>query len=304
MQCTTRGIGLSKVISFGNALTLGAADYLEYLATDPQTSIICMYLEGVNDGRKFMELVRRVNPEKPVIIWKGGVTESGARAVSTHTGSLAGDERIWDAFFKQTGATRVTSLEEMADVTMTFLRLKPFSNRRVAVFGSGGGGANVARGDICAGEGLEVPTLSLETRRKLMEFIPLVNQSVLNPLDTPFLLYDSSCLQRTLDLLAADPLIDILILNASVDLLAHMLETSVQDYHQFEKCVSGFIRENKAGKPLVVALMDQSNTGKTREYASKLREADITVYESLRDACRALNRFSHYHEFIAEPKCK
>ena len=302
LQCATRGIGLSKVISFGNALTLGATDYLEYLATDPQTSIICMYLEGVNDGRKFTELVRQINPEKPVIIWKGGITESGARAVSTHTGSLAGDERIWDAFFKQTKAVRVASLEELADTTMTFLRLKPFTGKRAAVFGSGGGGANVARGDICASEGIEVPALSLETRKKLMEFIPLVNQSVLNPMDTPPLIHDRTCLQKALNLLVADPVIDVLILNASTDSFAQMVEGSGQAFHEFKECVSRFTQEDQSGKPLVVALMDQSNTGKIKEYTLKLRKANIIVYESLRDACRALNRFSNYHKVISELK--
>ena len=296
-QCAARGIGVSKVISFGNALTLGATDFLEYLAADPQTSIICMYLEGVNDGRRFTELVRQINPRKPVIIWKGGITESGARAVATHTGSLAGDERIWDAFFRQTKATRVATLEEMADTTMTFLRLKPFKGRRVAVFGSGGGGANVARGDICASEGIEVPALSLHTRKKLMEFIPLVNHSVMNPLDTPFLIHNSSHLQKTLDLSAADPIIDIIILNASLASLDYMSEV---EYEGFKRCISRFTQEGRSGKPLVVALMDQSNNGKTKYYASKLREANITVYETLRDACRALKRFADYHKYMAE----
>ena len=303
-QCAARGMGVSKVISFGNALTLGATEYLEYLATDPQTSIICMYLEGVNDGRKFIKLVRQINPVKPSIIWKGGLTESGARAVSTHTGSLAGDERIWDAFFKQTKAIRVASLEEMADAAMTFIKLKPFTGRRAAVFGGGGGGANVARGDICTAEGIEVPALSLNTRKKLMEFIPLVNQSVMNPMDTPALVHDNTILQKTLELLVVDPVIDVVIMNVALDSLVYMEEKDRKSYEGLKKIIAKFTQENQTGKPLVIALLDQSNLGKSRYYADQLREANITVYESLRDACRALNRFSRYHEFIQSLKIR
>jgi len=107
------GIGFSKVISYGNALIVDAPDFLEYLAEDTETRIICAYLEGVRDGRRLMEIVRRINPVKPVIIWKGGLTSSGARAAVSHTGSLAGNRQIWGAFFKQTGAIEVNSIEEM-----------------------------------------------------------------------------------------------------------------------------------------------------------------------------------------------
>jgi acyl-CoA synthetase (NDP forming) len=300
LQCSVRGIGISKIISFGNALTLGAPDYLEYLAKDPQTDVICMYLEGMNDGRRFTELVRQTNRQKPVIIWKGGINESGARAVSTHTGSLAGDMRIWDAFFRQTKAIRVDSLEEMADIAMTFVRMKPFKVRRAAVFGAGGGGANVVRGDICTSEGIDVPALSLDTRKKLMEYIPLVNQSVMNPMDTPFLLYNSVDLDRTLKLLAADPVIDILIMHASAGTLYEMSQGTGKAFSEFKECIIRFNEEDRSGKPLVVALMDPSCRGGLQEYATKLRGADITVYDSLRDACRALYRFTRYNEFIAE----
>jgi acyl-CoA synthetase (NDP forming) len=107
LQGPKLGLGFSKVISYGNALVMDAPDFLEYLAADPETQIICMYLEGIRDGGKLTRIVRQVNPVKPVIIWKAGLTESGARAAMSHTGSLAGDGQIWEAFFEQTGAVRV-----------------------------------------------------------------------------------------------------------------------------------------------------------------------------------------------------
>jgi acyl-CoA synthetase (NDP forming) len=119
------GIRFSKVISFGNACGLQALDFLEYLAEDTETKIITMYLEGIKNGNEFTRLVRAINRTKPVIVWKGGLTESGSRAVASHTGSLAGEGRVWDAFFAQTGAVRVNSLEEIVDVVMAFQHLTP-----------------------------------------------------------------------------------------------------------------------------------------------------------------------------------
>ena len=117
MQGPHLGIGFSKVISYGNALVMDAIDFLDYLAGDDETRIICMYLEGVRkDGGELMQLVRRTNAKKPVVVWKGGLTHSGARAASSHTGSLAGDRQVWDAFFKQTGAISAVGIDEMIDL--------------------------------------------------------------------------------------------------------------------------------------------------------------------------------------------
>ena len=115
------GIRFSKVISFGNACLLGATDFLEYLKEDPDTKIVALYLEGMKDGPRLVRLVREMNPTKPVIIWKAGLTEAGARAAASHTGSLAGTRQIWDTFFRQTGAVPATGLDELADIIMTFL---------------------------------------------------------------------------------------------------------------------------------------------------------------------------------------
>ena len=290
------GIGFSKVISYGNALMMDSTDFLEYLATDPETQIICMYIEGVKDGNKLTNLVRQLNLKKPVVIWKGGLTSSGARAAATHTGSLAGDRQIWNSFFKQTGAIRVGSTEEMADVCMTFLRVKPLSGRRVAVFG-GGGGNNVATGDTCAEEGLEVLALSEETRRWLMEFVSLVNQSVINPLDAGTVFAEASRLRRATEIVAADPGVDMIILHMGAD-FANWL--SAEAWARFKKCAAEMTQENPAGKPLIMAAQGLGKAGDTERFAQELREAGLTVYGSLLRACRALSRFAAYHQFIAE----
>jgi len=136
-EATGSGIRFSKVISYGNACDLNEVDFLEYLAHDPETRIIAAYMEGPRDGQRFMKLVQDVSKTKPVLIWKVGLTREGAQAVSSHTASLGGEEATWGAFFKQTGAVRVESKEELIDTIMALLHLPPSTGRRVAVIGGG-----------------------------------------------------------------------------------------------------------------------------------------------------------------------
>ena len=132
------GVYFSKLISLGNAAGLQVEDFLEYLYQDPETHIITMYLEGVKNGNRLTQLIKEINRTKPVVILKAGLTETGSRAVASHTGSMAGEGRIWDAFFKQTGAIRVNSLEEIVDVVLPFLYSKQCTGNRALIFGGGG----------------------------------------------------------------------------------------------------------------------------------------------------------------------
>jgi acyl-CoA synthetase (NDP forming) len=209
------GIRFSKVISFGNACGLQALDFLEYLAEDTETKIITMYLEGIKNGNEFTRLVRAINRTKPVIVWKGGLTESGSRAVASHTGSLAGEGRVWDAFYAQTGAVRVNSLEEIADAVLAFQHLPPPRGRRALLLG-GGGGNSVALADVCGREGLTVPPLADETRRKLAGFFPLAGNSIRNPLDVWAVQENVDLLRRAVELAVADPAIDLVIMERHV----------------------------------------------------------------------------------------
>ena len=290
------GIGFSKVVSYGNALMMDCTDFLEYLATDPETRIICLYLEGVKDGRRLVELAREVGRTKPVIVWKGGLTALGARAAVTHTASLAGDGRIWTAFFRQTGAVPVGSIEEMADAAMTFLRLRPMLQARVAII-VGGGGSNVANGDICSQEGIEVPPVSAETRTRLLGLLSLVNQSVVNPIDSPRVLYEPPLLRQVLETLTADPSVDLVILHIST---YFRTRATPEVRARFKTCITDFCRQNP-NKPILVVVRGSDRMGGEAELTiQEMREADVTTYSSLRAACRALKRFTTYHTFMAQ----
>ena len=307
------GIYFSKAVSFGNALGFDSPDFLEYLATDPETGIICMYLEGVRDGRRLTELVREINRTKPVIVWKGGLTEWGAKAAASHTGSLGGEKEIWDAFYRQTGAVRVDTLEELFDVTMTFLYLHPLPSRRIALIGAGGGNS-VAGADVCAREGLELPTLSQKTLRELGSFIPPEGTIIRNPLDIGIVLRDIDLLLRTLEPVAADSVIDSIIFAMPIALVLSGMDRAALSSQDEQVLLSAmdkqvrkvldiiikFDHENIHHKPLILVLqpgMGPPVPGMRGRVQRELFEAKIPVYLSLERASRAMGKFIQYHEY-------
>lgn len=294
------GIRFSKVISFGNALLLDSTDFLEYLAQDPETRIIGMYLEGVKDGRKLFQLVQEINRQKPIILWKGGLTEPGGRAASSHTGSLAGEEAIWEAFFRQTGAVRVNSLDEMADVVVTFLLARPATGRRVAIVGVGGGNS-VWSADACARDGLEVPTFMAETLKELRSFIAPAGNIIRNPIDAGEALSDVMLLERTLRLVARDPLIDMIILTEEIEPFLHRNGSQIE---KLSEVLCG-LAEEFPQKPLGVILHSYSGEASRAprdQLTAALTKAGVPIYRNLPRASRGLAKFTRYHTFMSQPR--
>ena len=165
---TGRGLRFSKVVSYGNALDLNGTDFLEYITVDPDTKIILLYLEGLQDGRRFFRLLQECTKEKPVVLLKAGLSESGAGAAASHTGSLAGSRQVWQSLFRQTGAIPVETLEEAVDQLIALQNMPPVKGRRVGLVGRGGG-IGVITSDMCEREGLNVPQFSPQIREQLQK---------------------------------------------------------------------------------------------------------------------------------------
>ena len=296
------GIGFSKFISYGNGCVIDSTDFLDYLATDPETSLITLYIEGVRDGQKLFKQVKEINRIKPVIIWKGGMTEVGARAASSHTGSLAGNIAVWNAFFKQTGVVQVNSLDELADVVMTFLYLSPPRGRRAALF-LGGGGHSVVTADFFAREGLEVPILGFETRLKLKEIMPAVGTSLKNPIDCEPMMREPILLEPALKIVAQDPSIDILIANLHLDMLWEEGSGRIGEISELMCHLKASLQQ----KILVTVLETWGGNPSISLERSRLQkeflEAGIGVYRTIPRACRALAKFIQYHEFQKVAVC-
>ena len=301
-------IGLSKVISFGNATVMNDLDFLEYLANDPQTKIICMYLEGTKNGNTLTNMVREVNRTKPVIIWKGGLTEWGARAVSSHTGSLAGEMQTWDAFYKQTGAVRVDSVEELAEMAMTFLYLSPDAGRRVALMGAGGGNS-VAGADVCAREGLELPVLNDATLHELRKIIPADGTFIRNPLDIGIVMWDINLLLQAIEPVAGDNGIESLLFSLFLGVSPRyrreladeaLRQMSEERSMMAARCLIEFANGNNHHKPLITVLQEGvvgRRPGLMERVQRELLQGGVPAYLSLQRASRCLGKFLDYHDF-------
>jgi acyl-CoA synthetase (NDP forming) len=165
------GFGVSKSVSSGNEADLKTEDYFEYFAHDPATKVILAYLEGITDGRTFIERSRAVSKKKPVIVYKGGSTGPGVSAARSHTGAMAVSDELFDSVCRQSGLIRAARIEEAGTIASSFLDRPLPRGKRVAIV-TGGGGLGVIAADVCSRIGLEVPALSGKTLERIGELMP------------------------------------------------------------------------------------------------------------------------------------
>lgn len=172
----------SKIATLGNKLDIDETAILEYLIEDPQTKAIGLYLEDIKDGKRFIQIAKKASKLKPLVVLKGGVTEAGTRATASHTGAIAGREDVFDAAVKQSGLIRASNLEELFDFTKAFaFQPLPKGNRIEVV--SNSGTLAVLASDTCQKLGLEVPILSQEVQKKILEKAPPWLPSAKGPVD-------------------------------------------------------------------------------------------------------------------------
>jgi acyl-CoA synthetase (NDP forming) len=170
-----------KVIDLGNACDIDPADALAYFEDDPDIKVIVLHIEGIQEGKNFLRVAKRVARKKPVIAFKGGKSETGAQAVQCHTGSLVGKDEIYEAAFGQCGIIRASDAEELEDLSLALLRLPPMKGRRLAVM-SWAGAIMVFAADACERYGLELAQLSPATVSKIRQLAPLW-LPIHNPID-------------------------------------------------------------------------------------------------------------------------
>jgi len=175
------GIGFSKFISSGNEANLHLEDYLEYLAQDESTEIITAYIEGLREGRRFLQLAQEITVRKPVIVIKSGGTEGAIRAARSHTGALAGSDAVYSGAFRQAGVIRVKDEGELCDVATALLNQPLPGGNRVGIL-TIGGGLGVVAAEACEEAGLEIAPLASSTVEKLDSLLPS-RWSHANPVD-------------------------------------------------------------------------------------------------------------------------
>ena len=199
------GVGVSRAISVGNAAAVGVSDVLEYLATDPHTSVGLVYVEGIEDGRRFFTALRAACERMPVVLVKGGATDSGSRAAASHTGSLATDDRVFDGMCRQAGAVRAATIEEAFDTAACFATQPLPAGPKVAVMTTVGGWG-VMTADALSATQLELVSLPGDLREGLDELLP-PRWSRNNPIDLAGG-ETKDTIPEVLDMLARHPAID------------------------------------------------------------------------------------------------
>ncbi len=286
------GIKVSKSVSYGNAVVLDSTDYLEYLAEDDDTKIIGMYIEGVKKGRQFFTSLREIAKRKPVLIWKGGMTEAGTRATASHTASLAESPLIWDALIKQCGAIKIESLDEMVDTVKALLYLKPTTGKRVGLAAMTGG-QSVVITDTFAKAGLEVPLLTEKSYQEFATFFDIIGSSYRNPLDISSNLRSMDNIIKCIDILNQDEMIDCVVLELSLGFLARIARFIPPFFDDLIQALAQY--RERADKPFLTILFSGPTENAATEAREKLMAKGIPSFPSFERGAKALSKVVEYY---------
>jgi len=173
-------IGVSKFAFMGDKIDVNDVDLLKYLSQDRDTKVICLYIEGINNGRGFIEIAQQVVEHKPILVLKGGVTKEAARRAMSHTASIAGSDAVFDAAFKKAGLIRLGDIEKLLDSAIALSKQPPLRGDNIAIVSNVGGPAILAA-DAVVKSGLKLATLSEKTRERIEKRFPGVE--AINPVD-------------------------------------------------------------------------------------------------------------------------
>ncbi len=283
-----RGMFISKAVTLGNRMDVNECEVLEYLHDDPETCVIMMYLEGAHHGRLLRDTLEEVTRKKPVLVLKSGRTSAGRAATASHTGSLSGEDELYDSMFAQTGAIRAGTLEELLEITRVFsTQPLPRGNRLGIVTSSGSLGALAT--DTAVTAGLALPSLSRATVDTVRESAPKW-MNVKNPLDVG----PSGQFIKALTALMDDPGID-MILAITIIPFAIFREFGPLGFTVklwFGDIAS--IRERAPQKPLVVCA--PGNT-EFMDHMAELSGPGVPVLSSPELAAKALSELWIYSRY-------
>jgi acyl-CoA synthetase (NDP forming) len=282
----SRGIRFSKVISSGNECDLNAADFLTYLGHDSDTGLIGAYIEGIKNGPYFLDALRQASLNKPVIMWKVGLTPEGARASASHTGAMAGPRDIWQGVLKQSGVIPVVGFEALADALMGFSMFPSNPGNRMAII-SGPGGLAVSAAESCGRERLKLANFTSKTRSDLENLITFSGTSVNNPVDVSLAAhFDLEVFFQSTRIAAADPGVD-----AIVVIGCGLTPETNQIY------VDGMIQvQRECQKPILAVKIP----GFDPKYSQQLCRGGIPFFDSAERAMQTYALAVHYYNWLGK----
>ena len=283
VQGSQLGVAFSRWVPTGNELDLEIADFLEYFAHDDETAVIAGYFEGFKDPAKLRKALQAANDnDKPVIALKIGSTEAGSRMAGSHTGHLTGADAAVDGLFAQHGVTRVRDLDELLEMASLFAKIPRGTGPNACLYSiSGGSGTLMA--EIAETAGVPVPPLSADTQAALHELIPEY-LTVTNPVDNggQFLGQPKEQRLRALELLAADPAVDVIVIGIT-GALGVLTDNFGADIREFAPHLA---------KPVIVTW----NSPKTDEPGfADVVASGVPLFRSFRNCFAALRAHADYH---------
>jgi acyl-CoA synthetase (NDP forming) len=288
-RAQVQAIPVARVLSAGNCSDLDLVDYLLFCESDPATTLTAFYTESIHDPGLFFRAAEQAR--KPIVLLKGGTTEQGLIAASSHTAALATDKALWDAAIKQAGILQVDSIDDLMDALLIQSAHSTLAGSRLGIFGSGGG-VSVTSSDAASRVGMAVPALAPSTCAALERFgVP--GTSVANPIDIPVWgLRDGNrlILGDIINLLKADPNLDSIIVYVEMGSIMDFADDESDGRRQLEEMCDSVAQANPDGPRVSLALRstgDQTQDDFVREQRAKLLAKGIAVFASTARAVRA-----------------
>jgi len=285
-----QGIGFSKVISMGNKVDMDENDILELLSEDSETKVIVMYLEDIHDGRRFLEIAKKItiDSKKPIIVLKAGRTPEGAKAAISHTGALMGSDEIYDSLFIQSGVIRVDTMQDLFDLSTAFSKQPVPPAQGGVVIVSNAGGPAIISTDACSKYGLRMADISLSTEA-IAKVIP-PHGSARNPVD----------IVGDADYNRFEKVLVEVLSNQNVGSVVTMCTPSATlDYNELARTI---VKTSKGtGKTMLAALMGLAEGTENKQILS---DGDIPHFMYAEPAIKTLNAMYSYRDWLGSPKGK
>lgn len=306
-----RGIRFSKAISLGNEASINIIDALEYLGEDEQTKAIILYIEGIREGERFLEVARRITPHKPVLAQYVGGSSSGARAIISHTGAMTGPDFLYSGIFKQAGIIRVYSVEDLYSHGWTLATQPQMRGKRVGVI-TNSGGPSTAISYTCDSVGLEVPCFSDGLQKEIRKHIE-PHASSANPVDMTFDLSMKNLTVTLPEIIIKSGEVDALVLHG-VMMSGYMREIypslkelagniSLEEFLKFGQPVvpGAFELPHKYKMPLLISTFFDWEDN----YMTGYRDTNTPIFYCPEDTARALGSLYRYKQIKErQPVCK
>ncbi|MFW5932385.1 MAG: acetate--CoA ligase family protein, partial [Desulfohalobiaceae bacterium] len=309
-----QGLGIRSFCGSGNEAMLGIEDYLDYFAADPLTQTLMLYVESVKDGRRFVHSARRLSQEKPVILLKGGESEAGDKAASSHTGAMSSNNEIFEALCRQTGIIKVDWPTDLLDLAAAFSSLPLPKGNRIAIV-TLGGGWGVVTADLCAQNGLQLPELSQEIIDFVDQLLPDY-WSRSNPIDLVGendLELPGKVLEQLLQWEGCDAVINLGIMGRKLFLSRYiqairqadpgydpdLLQQAEQMFAQFEEDYVQTIARlmSRYQKPVFGVKLESDQEDKT-VFQAQGQPYQPVFYQSPEKAVRACAQMFRYYDFL------